>query len=912
MVVARCTPKTLIAGLLLVLPGTVLGGEVEDGHVMTERMMLLAIQVGLILFCAQLANRLFERLRLPGALGEVAIGTIIGPFALGALVFYGFPEGVFPAYPAGGISPELNGLATIASIVLLFMVGLETDLKLLLRYSVAGGVTGLGGLVASFIAGSGAVVLFSRLLYDTPLAWTSAPALMLGTITTATSVGITARILAEKRKLDTPEGVTMISAAVIDDVIGIIILAVVTSFIGASQGGEGVDWGHIAVIAIKALGVWLGATVIGLAAARRISLLLKLFRDRTTIAILALGLALILAGLFEEAGLAMIIGAYVMGLALSQSDINHVIQDKLSTISALLVPIFFCVTGMRIDLCALLQPSVLLFGGTYALLALASKVLGCGLPALLVGFNLRGAARIGFGMAPRCEVALIIAGIGIANGLLAPQGGSGGEQILAAVIIMILVNTVVAPPALVSLFANPAPGVRHEKPDTRQAREVSFDFPTIEMASFFISKLTRLLEDEGFFAHCLDRRHHLFQLRKDRAIIDFHRQGTELHFRCQQRELPLVDAVMYECLAALEQTLRGLRSPLDATTIQTRLQEHGSNINNDTFCLHDYLDIRHMIVDLKATDKEGVLTELMATLARSRHVINHDQALAAVREREASLSTGLQHGVAVPHARTDAVTGLVCAIGVSRNGVDFKALDGKPSRIFVLILSPETRPAPQLQMMSTISRLLDENGRRQVLAAQDAGALYACFCPTPAPSGFLRHRSPRPEQAAATTPFDPCRYLDPDCIILDLASDTKEGVIRELIARLAAQDLIHNVAAAEQAVLDRESQVSTGLMAGVALPHGRCSTVDGLVCAIGVARNGLDFGALDQQATRFVVLVLTPPAGADPYLQFVAWAVGALGPQRQQALLECRDASQFCRTLLDEASEQVRPDAPHA
>ncbi len=891
------------AFLLFCLP---LGLQAEDngsGPDMSERMTLLAIQVGLILLCAQLVNRLCDRFRLPGALGEVAIGTVIGPFALGAVVFYGFPQGLFPAYPDGGISPELKGLATIASIVLLFMVGLETNLKLLLRYSVAGGVTGLGGLIASFMAGSGAVVLFSRLLFDVPLGWTSAPALMLGTITTATSIGGTARLLAQKRKLDTPEGVTMISAAVIDDVTSIIILAIVISFISATRVGEVIDWGQISLIAIKALGVWLGATLIGLAAASRISLLLKLFRDRTTIAIMALGLALILAGLFEEAGLAMIIGAYVMGLSLSQSDINHVVQDKLSTIAALLVPIFFCVTGMHIDLRALFDPTVTIFGIVYALLTLASKVLGCGLPALLVGFNLRGAARIGFGMAPRCEMALIIAGIGVANGLLSPDGmTSGGEQLLAAVIVMILVNTIIAPPTMFRLFDDPRPGVRQEKPDTSQAEEASFDFPTIEMTTFFVSKLTHLLEDDGFFVHCLDRRHHLYQMRKDRTIIDFQRHGTSLRFRCREEDLALVNAVMYECLAALEQTLRGLRSPLDTANIQTRLQQSGRKTGPNAFNLRRYLDIRHMIVSLSASDKDGVLTELMANLARSPHVVDHDQALAAIREREANLSTGLQHGVAIPHARTDAVRSMMCAIGISRIGIDFKAMDGQPSHIIVLILSPESRAAPQLQLMSTLSRLLDEEGRHQVLAAQDPAQLYACFCPAPHPNGQQRRRNASHQQLHNRPIFDPRHYLDPDLVILDLLNDSKEGVIRELLCRLAAKDLVSDMAIAEQAVLHREAQTSTGLMSGVALPHGRCSAVTRLVCAIGIAKQGLDFGALDGQPTRFVILVLTPTDGDDPYLQFVAWAVSTLTPQYQQSLLNCVDPDDFCQHLLGRCS----------
>src|SRR5690606_235538 len=132
-------------------------------------------------------------------------------------------------------------------------------------------------------------------------------------------------------------------------------------------------------------------------------------------------------------------GAYVMGLSLSQSDISHMVREKLSTVYALLVPVFFCVTGMQVNLMALTDWRVLVFGLVYAFMAMLAKLLGCGLPSMLAGFNLRGAARIGFGMAPRCEVALIIAGVSLARGFLSPE-------ILAAVIIMVIINTVIAPP----------------------------------------------------------------------------------------------------------------------------------------------------------------------------------------------------------------------------------------------------------------------------------------------------------------------------------------------------------------------------------------------------------------------------------------------------------------------------------
>jgi Kef-type K+ transport system membrane component KefB/mannitol/fructose-specific phosphotransferase system IIA component (Ntr-type) len=863
-------------GLAIPLFASDAGG---DEMSMTHKMMILSIQLGLILFCAKIANLAFEKIRLPGALGELVAGALIGPYALGSVL------GLFQVHGPNPITPELYGLATVASIVLLFTIGLETDLKLLLRYSVVGSLAGIGGLFVSFAFGAGTVVLFSRMLFGETLSFFAPPCLMLGTITTATSVGITARILSERRKLDSPEGVTILSAAVIDDVLGIILLALVTSYITATEKGGAIDWSHIGLIAGKAVGVWIAATTIGLIASRKISFMLKLFRDRTTIAIMALGLALALAGLFEEAGLAMIVGAYVMGLSLSQSDISHLVREKLTTVYALLVPVFFCVTGMQVNLLALTDWRVLAFGLVYAFAAMLAKLLGCGLPSMLAGFNLRGAARVGFGMAPRCEVALIIAGVSLSRGFLTPE-------VLAAVIIMVIINTVIAPPILVLLFKNPAPGTRKELPRDENIEDLEFDFPTVEMAEFFVGKLNRLLEAEGFFTHAIDRSLHIYQFRKDDTVIDFQRDQTKLIFWCSRREVPLVDAVMYESLAALEQTLRGLRKPLDATGIQTRIQQ-AADVVPSNFDIREYLDQACIEPQMRAETKNEAIDELLQLLADSGKLKNIKAARQAVIEREESLSTGLQYGVAIPHARTHAVDKLVCAVGIKKEGIDFAALDGNPSQIFVLTLSPEDRPCPHLQLMSAISQILNESGREKILKANHARQIMRVFTEPVIVSSpaAAAPREPRPK-------FMPEQFIERELIKRELASSTKEGVIRELIDLLIERDYLDDPTEATRAIMAREEQLSTGLEAGIALPHGRTDSVDRMICAIGTKPEGIDFGSADGKPSKIFLLVLTPTKGVDPYLQFVAWAMGFLGnEEKRQGILDAKDEEEIYQAL---------------
>ena len=232
----------------------------DSGGDMPHRMMTLVVQLGVILIAARLGNILFRRLKLPGVAGELTTGILIGPYVLGAvpLRLLGFPDGLFHVSEdiilAGiPVSPELYGVCAVASVLLLFMVGLETDIGLFMRYSVVGSLVGIGGAAVSFILGDLAAVVFFRVFLGQAEGFLSAPCLFLGIITTATSVGITARLLSEQRKLDSPEGVTILAGAVFDDVLGIVLLAIGMGVIAASHGPGDIDWGRIVIIAVKAV-----------------------------------------------------------------------------------------------------------------------------------------------------------------------------------------------------------------------------------------------------------------------------------------------------------------------------------------------------------------------------------------------------------------------------------------------------------------------------------------------------------------------------------------------------------------------------------------------------------------------------------------------------------------------------------
>jgi len=694
------------------------GAETSAGGTppMTHRMMALALQLGTILFVAKLTSRLFEKMRLPGVLGEIAGGILVGPYMLGALPLPSLPHGLFPITDGFPISPELYGFCTVAVIVLLFDAGLETDVGLFMRYSVAGILVGVGGVLLSFVLGDLTAVYFARLLFAKPLTFLSPEALFLGVISTATSVGITARLLSEKGKIDSPEGVTILAGAVIDDVLGIVLLAITMGMITASRATGSVDWGRIAVISAKAVGIWLVATIVGLVASHKISLLLKLFRDRRTIAIMALGLALILAGLFEEAGLAMIIGAYVMGLSLSRTDICHLVREKLEPIAAFLVPVFFVVMGMLVDIRLVASPRVLAFGAIYTLIAVAAKFIGSGVPALSCGFNALGAARIGVGMLPRGEVTLIIAGIGLAAGVV-------GQEVFGVAVLMTLASALLAPPALVGLLKVNRPGLKTPSAGPRE-EPMRFTFPSADAVEIMTGKIVDVFEDDGFFVHALDRAGGIYQMRKDQSCVTLRRDGLDVVFDCSAADRAFVHAAVLEVVSDLRRMAAELAKPIDRSTLKGP-SSGAVGKQGTSLALAARIDASVLEPELQGNTKQEIIEELLRLAQHSGMISDIDDARAAVLAREETGSTGMQHGVALPHAKTVAVQQLVCAIGLKPEGTDFDSLDGQPSRIFVLVLSPIDVSGPHVRFLSIISQTLDEHGRKGLLACRTADEMYA-------------------------------------------------------------------------------------------------------------------------------------------------------------------------------------------
>ncbi|MDR0452345.1 MAG: cation:proton antiporter [Treponema sp.] len=678
----------------------------------TEVMAELVLQIGIVLFAARIFGRLARRVSIPPVLGELLSGVVIGPYALGGIPLPGFPAGLFPLGGGGAaangllaVSAELYGFATVASVILLFVSGLETNLGLFLRYSVAGGIIGIGGAALSFAAGDLAGALLLR------TGFMDSRCLFLGILSTATSVGITARILSDQKKMDSPEGVTILAAAVFDDVLGIILLAVVlgiVSFVSSGQGALGAA--GILAIAGKAFGIWLGFTTLGLVLSKRIAWVLKSFRHSFDFSILALGIALLLAGFFEKQGLAMIIGAYIAGLSLSKTDIAPVIQERIRGLYEFFVPLFFSVMGMMVNVREIVSAPVLALGLAYTAAAIAAKILGCGGPALFLGFNGRGALRIGAGMVPRGEVALIIAGIALASGAL-------DNRLFGVVILMTFITTLAAPPLLSASLKMGGMGTRKAAKggDTVSS---SWGFSSREIAGLVTDALLKDLRNEGFYVQTMGMGGGLSQARKEDIVLSINAEENSVSIETDKADMPFVKTAVYEVFLGLSDAIEKLKESVSPVAMKKELAALDGRASGDILAL---VKSECIALNLAGGNKEEVLTELVDLLDSRGRLDNRDLVLEDIFQREKIMSTGMQHGVALPHAKSDGVSELCAAVGIKKEGVDFDSLDGEKSRLFIMIVSPRKISGPHVQFLAAIGAVLkDDITREEVINADNA------------------------------------------------------------------------------------------------------------------------------------------------------------------------------------------------
>ncbi|MCL2805896.1 MAG: cation:proton antiporter [Treponema sp.] len=668
----------------------------------TELVARLVLQIGIILFAVRLFGQLVKKLGIPSVLGELLAGVIVGPYALGGITLPGFPNGIFPLAMTEvhslPVSLELYAFATVASIVLLFVSGLETDLGLFLRYSLAGSIIGISGALLSFAAGTlCAAILLNASFWDPHC-------LFLGLIAMSSSIGIAARILSERKKMHSPEGVTIISAGVIEDVLWIILLAIVLGVVTVSNTGDGFSARGILLLAGKAFGIWLGATALFLICSKALAGFLKIFKNSLDFSVLALGLAMIIAGLLEKQGIALIIGAYIAGLSLSKTDIAAVIQERIRGLYVFFVPMFFAIMGMMVNVKEIFTPSVLIFGIIYTLVIILAKMIGNGSLALITGFNHKGAMRIGAGMIPRGEGALITCGIALATGVLS-------NQLFSAAVFMIFLTIVICPPLFGLALKIPGRGTKKPEKNDDSAHE-TWKFETAEIADLVMNDLLKEIRNEGFYVQTMNADEGFTQARKDDIAIYISKEQKSISIATSKTDMPFVKNEIYEVILELSRIIEKLKTSVYPQEMKKDLLDADARTTKDILAL---IDPECFCMELNGNTKLEIITELVDILAAKGKLLDRDQVLADVLERENSMSTGMGRGIAIPHGKTEGISETTVAIGIKNKGIDFDSMDGMPSRFFILIVSPKVFCGLHVEFLAAVGSIIGEDTLKEAV-----------------------------------------------------------------------------------------------------------------------------------------------------------------------------------------------------
>jgi Kef-type K+ transport system membrane component KefB len=392
-------------------------GETE-GVILTLFLMLAA---------AKLFAELFERLRQPAVAGEILAGVLIGPSVLGLIA----PTEI------------TRVLAEIGVIFLLFNVGLETKPAAILLVGRKAAAVAILGVVGPFLGGSLLMAAWGGPRVE---------ALFLGTAMVATSVGITARVLSSMGLLDAPSARIILGAAVIDDILGLIVLAIVSSTAAGTF-----DVIQIGTTAFLAISFTLFVTFVGAPVIKRAAPRVGRLRVGHSFFVFGLIVCLGLSAAATYVGVAAIIGAFLAGMALAEPTEAHpTMHRQTNGVTEFMVPFFLVNIGMQLDVSVFRDPSVIVLSIIVTLVAVATKFLACGVAAL--GLGPRRAAQVGMGMVPRGEVGIVVAQLGLSLAIIS-------TQFYGIVLFMAIATTLIAPPFIKLLFASECAATEQIGPD---------------------------------------------------------------------------------------------------------------------------------------------------------------------------------------------------------------------------------------------------------------------------------------------------------------------------------------------------------------------------------------------------------------------------------------------------------------
>jgi len=388
---------------------------VEQGEALIHVLISLAI----LLFAAKIFAELFNKLRLPAVLGELVAGIIVGPFALGALP-------LFDGKPIVVLSETVREIGELSGVVILFIAGLQITPKEFLKGGAASFTIGACGVVVPFFVGYYVFTLFGLAALQS---------ILIATALTATSIAISVRVLTELGKMQTMEARLILGAAIVDDILAIAVLSVVTTMVQTGDMTPNIL--DITFLILKILGIFAALLIGAIFIVPKILHAERLWKSRGSIEGIVTASFFGASGIAALVGLSPIVGAFAVGMAVASSRIIRRVEEYVDKLEIIFAPLFFAIIGAQVDLTGV-NLNVLYLSSIIIIVAIVTKLIGCGLPAMIFLKDRTKSLKVGIGMISRGEIGLIVAGIGVTSGALS-------SNIYTTVIIMVAITTIITP-----------------------------------------------------------------------------------------------------------------------------------------------------------------------------------------------------------------------------------------------------------------------------------------------------------------------------------------------------------------------------------------------------------------------------------------------------------------------------------
>jgi Kef-type K+ transport system membrane component KefB len=379
----------------------------------------IMISLGILLFAAKLMAELFHRIKLPIVLGELLAGILVGPFAIGALP-------LFNGEPLVVLDETLLQIGQIAAVVILFIAGLEITPREFLRGGAAAFTVGSIGVIVPFFGGFYAFAAFGI---------EALQSILIATALTATSIAISVQVLTELGRMQSKEARLILGAAIVDDILAIAALSVVITMVQTSNTEPAIL--DIILLIMQVLGTFAAILIVSVLVIPRILHTERLWKSKGSMEGIVTAAFFGAAGIAAFLGLSPIVGAFAIGMAVASTRIIKQIHEYVDKLQIIFAPLFFAIIGAQVDLRGV-NLDVLYIAGIMIAIAVITKLIGTGLPAIIFLKDRKKAMKVGIGMISRGEVGLIVAGVGVSSGALS-------NDIYTSVIIMVAATTIITP-----------------------------------------------------------------------------------------------------------------------------------------------------------------------------------------------------------------------------------------------------------------------------------------------------------------------------------------------------------------------------------------------------------------------------------------------------------------------------------